>query len=267
MRRDSVSPSSARPQLAVTPDTTPQELCAFAKTIPEAGALRAKKTGSRSYLYAGPVGHDRYSLTLPAQALQKESAKFHLAAQLVGYVLRHIEARDDTVVIDGAKLPKAKATLLNMVAVGSGKQGVDEVTGLLEALVDQDAGRYGKQIGKVERSYGRFQKASKAGERMESDRELILQYLLESLETILASDGDDIDWPSAITQSVDFIGMHIETLEQPASPLSIPGFLDAFCQRWASAREEGEPLCSQLPFALLLDDVAAMVLRRVKEKD
>jgi hypothetical protein len=275
MHRAKANSSSARPQLPVTPETTPQDLRAFAQTIPQASALRAKKKGGSTFLYAGPAGREHKTLAPSFQRVQKETAKHHLAAQLVGYVLRHIEARDGTVVIDGAKIPQAKATLLDLIDNGTTQHRLDGFTDLLDALVQQDAGPYGKLIGEAERGYLRFKKGT-IENRFEPGRELLVQYLLnsasdawllESLKTILGSEGDQIDWRLTIANSADFVAGHIETLEQPKRVLSIPPYLDVFCERWTSARKEGVSLCAQLPFALLLDDVAAMVQQKVKKSD
>ncbi|MDB5822357.1 MAG: hypothetical protein JWR21_1061 [Herminiimonas sp.] len=276
MHRAKASSSSPRLSLPITSDTTPRDLCTFAKSIPKNSALLAKKKGAGTFLYARPVSTGSKARVQSPQALQKESVKCHLAAEVVGYVLRRINARDDTVIIDGAKVPKVKAILLDRVAGGAEQDRVDGLTELLDALVNQDAGPYGKELGKVERGYLRFQKAKGIEAQFDSGRELMVQYLLnsdidpwviESLETILSSEGDNIDWRSAIADSSDFIAGHIETLEKSESVLPIPSFFEIFCERWAAARQEQLPLCAQLPFALLLDDVAAMVARRVKNED
>jgi hypothetical protein len=276
MHRAKSNSSSPRLRMPITPETTPRDLCTFAKSIPKNSALLAKKEGAGTFLYARPASTRNKALVQSPQSLQKESVKCHIAAEVVGYVLRRINARDDTVVIDGARIPKAKAILLDRVAGGAEQDRVDGLTELLDALVDQDAGPYGELIGKAERGYVHFQKAKSIEKRFDSGRELMMQYLLnsdrdpwviESLETILSSDGDNIDWRSAIARSTDFIALHIEALEKSENVLSIPSFLEIFCERWAEARQERLALCAQLPFALLLDDVSAMVLRGAKDED
>lgn len=276
MHRVKVHSTSARLQLPITPETTAQELSAFARSIPGPCTLRAKARGAGSILYARPGADKCDSRLLSPLAAQKESAKYLLAAKLVGYVLRDVEARDDAVGLAGTRVRDAKGTLLRLVRHAADGQDRDGFPDLLDALIAQDAGPYGNLIGKAERWYARYRDAPQGEPRFAEGRELMMQLLLDadrdpwliaSLETILESTDDAIEWRAAIADSIRFIALHIETLEQATTRLPIPPWFALFCKRWAAARQDGIALCGRLPFALLLDDIAAMTLRRFDAQD
>lgn len=276
MHRVKAHSTSARLQLPITPETTPQELSAFARSIPDASTLRAKAKGAGRILYARPGADECNSRFLSPLAGQKKADKYLLAAKLVGYVLRDVEARDDTVAIAGTRLRDAKGELLGLVRHAGDGHGRDSFPDLLDALIAQDAGPYGNLIGKAERWYARYRDVPQGEPRFAEGRELMIQLLLDadrdpwliaSLETILENTDDGTEWRATIVDSIHFIALHIETLEQATAPLPIPPWFALFCKRWAAARQDGIALCGKLPFAMLLDDIATMTLRQFDAQD